>query len=114
MIAKYWGMKVNYNFLSQSSNLTSQGMSLKDLALLAESLKFNTRPVKASLGGIEKNTNPLNPWIAHWQGNHFVVVYQTNPNSVLIADPAVGKQLISRHKFQDMWTGYALIMEPTD
>jgi ATP-binding cassette subfamily B protein len=87
------------------------GASLKGLARAAESLGFQVRPVRASLGRLE---NQKNPWIAHWQGDHYVVVYWVKRRKVLIADPAQGKRELSRQEFLAGWTGYALLVDPTE
>jgi subfamily B ATP-binding cassette protein HlyB/CyaB len=67
--------------------------------------------VRASLGRIAEQTNP---WIAHWQGDHYVVVYKITPRQVILADPAMGRRVISREEFKTHWTGYGLLLEPTE
>jgi ATP-binding cassette, subfamily B, bacterial HlyB/CyaB len=54
-----------------------------------------------------------NPWIAHWQGEHYVVVYQIRNKRVIVADPALGRRSISEREFQRHWTGYGLLLDPT-
>lgn len=109
MIAQYWGKKYSLNYLRELVGVGRTGASLKNLAKAAESLGFQGRPVRASL-------NPLrgqNPWIAHWQGNHYVVVYRSKGDRLLIADPATGEKWIKSKIFITNWTGYALILDPT-
>ncbi len=86
------------------------GASLKGLTKAAESLGFQASPVRASLSRLVAQTNP---WIAHWEGNHYVVVYRCQGDRILIADPAVGKRVVSRTEFLSSWTGYALLLDPT-
>ena len=52
--------------------------------------------------------------IAHWEGIHYIVVYKITAQQVTIADPALGRQVISRQQFDQQWTGYGLLLEPTD
>jgi ATP-binding cassette subfamily B protein len=52
--------------------------------------------------------------IAHWEGNHYIVVYQVEAKRVLIADPAIGRKWIPRQEFLSKWTGYALLLDPTN
>nr|WP_245940161.1 peptidase domain-containing ABC transporter [Stenomitos frigidus] len=111
MISQYWGKRFSLNRLRNLASVGRSGASLKNLAAAAEDLGFQSRPVRASLGRL---ANQSHPWIAHWQSDHYVVVYRVNGDRVLLADPAVGKQSLSRHDFQANWTGYALLADPTE
>jgi subfamily B ATP-binding cassette protein HlyB/CyaB len=111
MVARYWGKRLPLNILREQARVGRSGASLKGLGRAAESIGFQARPVRASLGRIAAQPNP---WIAHWQGDHFVVVYQITQRRVVLADPALGKQVISRDDFKAQWTGYALLLEPTE
>jgi ATP-binding cassette, subfamily B, bacterial HlyB/CyaB len=111
MVAHYWGKRFPLHLLRERANVGRSGASLKSLATAAESIGFHARPVRASFSRL---SNQPNPWIAHWQGNHYVVVYQTKGNRVITADPARGRRAISRKEFQAHWSGYALLLEPTE
>lgn len=109
MISQYWGKKYSLNYLRNLAAVGQTGASLKNLAKAAEGLGFQARPVRASLTPLRNQ----NPWIAHWQGNHYVVVYRSQRDRLLVADPALGKRWISTQTFTSNWTGYALLLEPT-
>ena len=111
MIARYWSKPLPINLLRTKARVGRSGASLKGLARAAESVGFQARPVRASLGRIANQTNP---WIAHWQGNHYVVVYKVSRRHVIVADPAEGRRCLSRKAFEDGWTGYALLLDPTE
>ncbi|MEB3357022.1 MAG: peptidase domain-containing ABC transporter [Synechococcales bacterium] len=111
MISQYWGKRFPLNFLREQANVGRSGASLRSLAKAAEGLGYHARPVRASLGRMAEQANP---WIAHWQGNHYVVVYRVSHDQVAIADPALGRQLLSRQAFLSHWTGYALLLDPTE
>jgi len=111
MIARYWGESLPIHLLREKANVDRTGASLKNLAKGAESIGFNARPVRASFGRIAEQKDP---WIAHWQGNHYIVVYCVEARRVVIADPAFGKKSMSRDEFLAHWTGYALLLEPTE
>jgi len=111
MIGRYWGKRFSLNFLRNLASVGRSGASLKSLAKAAENLGFHARPVRASLNRLQDQTNP---WIAHWQGDHYVVVYQVRDNRVLVADPARGRRSLTFSQFQEGWTGYALLLEPTE
>lgn len=111
MIGQYWGKRFSLNTLRNLAGVERAGASLKGLATAAEKLGFQARPVRASLSRLVELNHP---WIAHWQGMHYVVVYKVKGDRITIADPAVGKRSLSLRDFQAGWTGYALLLEPTE
>lgn len=111
MLGRYWGKQFSLNFLRNLAGVGRSGASLTSLATAAESLGFQARPVRASLSRLVEQSHP---WIAHWQGDHYVVVYRVKGNNIVIADPAMGKRSLSRQQFIASWTGYALLLEPTE
>ncbi|MGF1514755.1 MAG: ABC transporter transmembrane domain-containing protein [Elainellaceae cyanobacterium] len=110
MVSQYWGKRLPLNVLRERANVGRAGASLHSLAKAAEGVGYQARPVRASLGRMAEQANP---WIAHWQGNHYIVVYQMTRDRVAIADPALGRQSISREQFSARWTGYGLLLDPT-
>lgn len=111
MVSRYWNKVLPLNWLREQANIGRSGASLKSLSKAAEKIGFHARPVRASVDRIVEQTNP---WIAHWQGNHYVVVYKISQRKAIIADPALGKRIISRNEFVTHWTGYGLLLEPTE
>ena len=111
MISQYWGKRFGINTLRELVGVGRSGASLKSLAQGAENLGYQARPVRASLSRL---VDQKNPWIAHWQGNHYIVVYWIKGDQVLIADPAKGKYQLSREEFLASWTGYSLLLDPTE
>lgn len=111
MISRYWGRKNrDYKQIVDVANINRFGASLKNLIDAGEYIGFNVLPGKSDLSGLEKNTLPA---IAHWDGNHFVVVYEVSPKQVIISDPKIGQRSLSRENFCAHWTGYALWLNPT-
>ena len=111
MISRYWGKNFGLNYLRNLAHVGRSGATLKNLAKAAESLGFQARPVRASLNPLLSQSHP---WIAHWEGDHYVVVYRVKGDRLLIADPAMGKRSLSHSEFLAGWTGYALLLDPTD
>ena len=111
MVSRYWGKRLGFNHLRELIGVGRSGTSLKNLAQAAETIGFHARPVRASL---DKIAEQKNPWIAHWKGDHYIVVYQVSNRDVLVADPSSGKFKLSTLEFTTAWTGYALLLEPTD
>ncbi|MEM9925010.1 MAG: peptidase domain-containing ABC transporter [Cyanobacteria bacterium P01_D01_bin.50] len=110
MIGRYWGKYFSVSRLRDMTNAGRSGASLRALASAAESVGFATRPVKATL---EKFAEQSLPAIAHWEGNHFIVVYQITKTHVIVGDPALGQRNLTYKEFNTGWTGYALLLQPT-
>jgi ATP-binding cassette, subfamily B, bacterial HlyB/CyaB len=110
MITQYWGKRYTLPQLRELCHVGRSGAQLQHLAKAAESIGFQARPVRASWSYLVKVRSP---WIAHWDGEHYVVVYPTRGNKVWVADPAGGKQKITQREFQAHWSGFALLLEPT-
>ncbi len=110
MIGNYWGKHFSVNRLRDMTNVNRSGASLRAIATAAENLGFATRPVKATLDKLAEQ--PL-PAIAHWEGNHFIVVYEISKTRVIVGNPAVGQLSLTKAEFQAGWSGYALLLQPT-
>jgi len=110
MVGRYWGKKLSVNRLRDIANVNRNGASLRGLSAAAESIGFSTRPVKASLDQLAQQ--PL-PAIVHWDGNHYIVVYEITANQVIVADPAIGQRGLSWDEFNASWTNYSLLLQPT-
>ncbi|ABA23981.1 bacteriocin-processing peptidase, Cysteine peptidase, MEROPS family C39 [Trichormus variabilis ATCC 29413] len=110
MISRYWGKRLSVNRLRDLTNVNRSGASLKGLTAAAETIGFTTRPVKASFDKLAQQ--PL-PAIAHWEGKHYIVVYEINKKQVIVGDPAIGQRNLSIGEFKAGWTGYALLLQPT-
>ena len=111
MICKYYKMPIGLNRLRDMSNVSRHGTSLAALAEAAETLGFVTRGVRT---GYEALMRAELPAILHWEGNHFVVLYQITKKEVKLADPGVGIRKLSRAEFEKAWTNMALLLEYTD
>ncbi|WP_254567354.1 ABC transporter transmembrane domain-containing protein [Oscillatoria sp. HE19RPO] len=111
MIGQYWGKRFSINYVRDLAGVGRSGASLKGLAKAAEKQGFHALPVRGSLDRLGERKNP---WIAHWQGIHYVVVYKVTPHRILVADPAESKKWVKRQEFLSHWTGYALVLDPTE
>ncbi len=111
MICKYYKMPIGLNRLRDMSNVSRYGTSMAALAEAAETIGFVTRGVRTGYEALMRTELPA---ILHWEGNHFVVLYQINKKEVKIADPGVGIRKLSRAEFEKGWTNRALLLEYTD
>lgn len=111
MISQYWGRRLSLNTLRNLARVDRMGASLQSLAAAAQSLGYDVLPVRASLNKLDSYDNP---WIAHWQDIHYLVVWRVKSDRLLIGDPAIGKRWLSRLEFEASWTGYALLLNPSE
>jgi len=110
MVSRYWGKRFSVNRLRDIANVDRNGASLRGLAAAAESIGFTTRPVKASLNKLAEQSLPA---IVHWEGRHYIVVYEVTRSHVIVADPALGQRTLTHAQFKAGWTGYTLLLQPT-
>jgi predicted double-glycine peptidase len=109
MIGRYWGKNFSISRLRDIANVDRNGASLRGIANAAESLGFTTRPVKATLNRLANQSLPA---IAHWEGKHYIVVYQITKNKVIVCDPAIGQRNLSYGEFEAGWTNYTVLLQP--
>jgi subfamily B ATP-binding cassette protein HlyB/CyaB len=109
MLCKQYGIPMTLGKLRELANVTTQGATLDSLARVGESLGFTTRGVQCtyqSLLGFDL------PFIAHWEGYHYIIVYGISKRHVWVADPAVGFKKMSLEEFERGWTGTCLLFTP--
>jgi HlyB family type I secretion system ABC transporter len=110
MVGQYWGKRFSVNRLRDIANIDRNGASLRGLTAASESIGFTTRPVKATLNKFVQQNLPA---IVHWEGKHYIVVYEVSRDRVIVADPAIGQRSLSYADFKAGWTGYTLLLQPT-
>lgn len=111
MICRHYGIGLTLGKLREMANVTTEGATMESLARVGESLGFTTRGMRCTydaLLGFDL------PFIAHWEGYHFVVVYGVSKGNVWVADPAVGFRKMSVEEFERGWTGICLLFTPGD
>ena len=110
MVGRYWGKRFSINRLREVANVDRNGASLRSLATAAESIGFTARPVKASLDKLAEQNLPA---IVHWEGKHYIVVYEVKGDRIIVADPAISQLSLTHAQFNAGWTGYTLLLQPT-
>jgi ATP-binding cassette, subfamily B, bacterial len=115
MISKYYGKAYSLQYLREKSYVTREGASLVGLRDAAASIGMMAKCALASLDYLLGEATL--PCIAHWDNNHFVVVYRARDNHIYVADPAYGKAMYDKDKFLSHWAaaddeGYVLLLEP--
>jgi ATP-binding cassette subfamily B protein len=110
MVCRHWGRAVSLARIRQLCFTSTDGTSLRALCRAAGELGLAARAVKASPRNLPQM--PL-PAIVHWEGNHWVVVYDVDDGHVRIADPALGRRRLARADFERRWSGYAALFDYT-
>jgi len=110
MICRHFGRKVSLARIRQLCHTATDGTSLKALVRAATELGLAARALKVSLRNLPMM--PL-PAIVHWEGDHWIVLYDVDPEFVRVADPALGLRKVPRREFEAKWTGYAALFDYT-
>ncbi|HEX8528560.1 MAG TPA: peptidase domain-containing ABC transporter [Cytophagales bacterium] len=111
MIFRYYGADNVQHVLTRLSEVTTEGTSLYDLMTVGESFGFKTEGYELDYAYLQQIQLPC---IAHYEGQHFVVVYEATDGYVRVADPAFGKTRYRRDEFENKWSGTVLELKPTD
>jgi ATP-binding cassette subfamily B protein len=120
MIAKHYGKNYSLQKLREKCSIGREGVSVLAISDAAEAIGFRTLGVKVPMDKLLSEM-PL-PCIAHWNQNHFVVVYKANEKTIRVADPAFGLINYSRDEFAKGWladkttsnaSGVLLLLEPS-
>ncbi|MDW3192359.1 MAG: peptidase domain-containing ABC transporter [Cytophagales bacterium] len=110
MVFKFYGYYDIKRFLAEYAEVNKEGIDLYTLAQIAQSFGFEADGYQM---GYEHIAQVSLPFIAHFDGNHFVVVYKATEQKVWVADPANGKRVYSKKEFEEKWNGIGLVLEPT-
>ncbi len=110
MICRHFGRKVSLARIRQLCHTSTDGTSLKAICRAATELGLAARALKISIRNLP--LMPL-PAIVHWEGNHWMVLYDVADTYVKVADPALGLRKIERKKFEQNWSGYAALFDYT-
>jgi ATP-binding cassette subfamily B protein len=110
MVCRHFGRSVSLARIRQLVHTSLDGTSLRGLCTAAAELGLAARAVKAC--GEDLAQMPL-PAIVHWEGNHWLVLYDADAEQVRVADPALGLRRFSRKEFDLKWSGYAALFDYT-
>ena len=110
MIFKYYGYYNIKTILTELAEVTTEGTDLYTISEIAERFGFKTDGYELKYEYLLQITLPC---IAHYEGNHFIVIYKANEKYVWTADPAYGKDKLTKEAFMKKWNGVVLTLEPT-
>lgn len=116
MIAEHYGRKIDFKWLKQHCYLTKQGVSLSGMIAASDKMGMETMPIKVPLKDLIDKVDL--PCIAHWNDNHFIVIYKILKDRIYVADPKHGIIDYSIEEFENGWLnkgnkeGILLLIEP--
>jgi len=116
MVSAYHGARHALATLKELAHVQTTGTSMVDLLTTAQKLGFDARAflIEDFSDLDDEEGRALLPAIAHWEENHFVVLYKLTPKEAIIGDPALGLRRIPREKLGDHWNGVMLSLQPTE
>lgn len=111
MIARYYGLNASVNRMRERCNVGAEGTSMLGLIETLEAVGFEAKGLQMTSALLSELPTPF---IAHWNGNHYVVVYEVGEHRIVVADPALGYvEAVPHETFSAHWTGYAITAQPS-
>jgi ATP-binding cassette subfamily B protein RaxB len=111
MISSFHGHKTDLNALRTRFAISSNGLNLRAVMVMAGKLGLGTRPLRLEMEHLARLSTPA---ILHWDMNHFVVLAEVGRSTATIHDPARGRIVISLEEVADHFTGIAVELAPND
>ncbi|GEM_PF-2771980 len=108
MICRHFDVHIRLEQLRDFTSVDRQGATLESLADAGERLGFVARGISVTFAEL---TDFGLPFVAHWQGYHYVVVYGVDKHQIWIADPASGFKQLTKAEFEKGWQGTCLLLE---
>lgn len=112
-VARHYGLSIDLARLRDLAHTDRGGTNLLGLAEAAEAVGFLAKGVGAELEALDELPLPV---VAHFlidRLGHFVVVYRIKRDRLLVADPASGLGWMSKEEFAEKWTGFLLLLVPS-
>jgi ATP-binding cassette subfamily B protein RaxB len=110
MIAGYYGHNIDLIEFRNKVSISLKGLDLKGVMSCADSLNFNTRPVRVELNEVGSLQLPA---IVHFDFTHFVVLTKVTNKHLYVSDPAKGESRYTFSEFSEHFTGIALEFFPS-
>ncbi len=111
-IIRYFGGNVSMNYLVDITKTDNKGTNFYNLEVASKKVGLRAKSYKVS--EIEQLFLIKEPFITQIIVDgftHFVVVYKTTTNKVILMDPSNGKTVMSVKKFLEIWSGYVMLFE---
>jgi ATP-binding cassette, subfamily B, bacterial CvaB/MchF/RaxB len=110
IVAKHFGASHDIGALRQKYQISSRGLTLRQIRDIASDMQMSARAVQCELPEVSKLRCPA---ILHWNANHFVVLLAVKKNKYHLHDPSLGFRKLHEKEFSSAFTGIALELSPT-
>src|SRR5579862_1441610 len=110
MVASYYGHRTDLSAMRMRLSPSLKGITLKNVAQIAESMGMTARGVQVPLEALGKLRLPA---ILHWDMNHFVVLTKVAGKRITVHDPARGKRVLLLEEASRHFTGVAMEFTPS-
>ncbi len=124
MICAFHNRKIKASIIQELCCVSNEGVSIYGLFKAAEELKMTPRCIQTTVENLIKIFS--DPCILHWNGNHFVVLYEIRKTRkgfiFFVANPMFGKIVrLTQNEFAKAWAGIipdhqgiALLIKPNE
>lgn len=103
MIFKYLGDEISLDEMNRMLQPDPEtGVSLLEMQNLAERHGYSAGAYSVGFDDLVSDKR-LFPVIAHWEADHFIVLYRADKDHVWVADPAMGCVKYNREQFCGGW-----------
>ncbi len=110
MITAYYGVPAGVARLRDLANTDQDGASMWSVAQAAEAIGLRSRGLRLSYDALMHINTPA---IVHWEGFHYIVLYEAEKKYVVVGDPGIGIRKLPADEFRKGWSGRALELIPT-
>ena len=110
MVLAYYNKWIPLEQVRADCGVSRDGSNARNLLRAARSYGLKADGYRVEPDELEREGTF--PCIVHWELNHFVVCDGFRGDKVYLNDPANGACSVSRERFNEAFTGVALIMEP--
>ena len=109
MILSYHGRKTTVAECRERCSPGRDGLTARGITRAARDFGLEARAFALEPAALDRIALPV---IAHWQGNHFVIVERQTVDAVHIVDPSSGRRRMSRADFEESFSSVVLVFEP--
>ena len=110
MVASFHGYLTDLSAMRVRLSPSLKGVTLKNVAHIAEGMGLTARGVQAPLEALGKLQLPA---LLHWDMNHFVVLVAAKGRRITVHDPARGRRTMPLDEASRHYTGVAMEFAPT-
>lgn len=114
MVLHYYDCKIHIAELSKESNISRDGVSIKELMRLADNYGLTGKAVRLNSNKFINSINDKFPCIAVVENNHYVVIDSIKKDKIFYIDPQVGQINSTIDEFNEIFLGVIVFFERND